>query len=149
MKYIQNEKKVYIFCSLCYTIKVKIGGPFMIYQPEMLCKHFKGKSLEEKNIYKIIQLGVDGKDIDTNKITYTGDGDLESAKNLVVYANIFQNNKLFVREYEDISRELTPEKQKQFDQVLKVQPLNDDEIAIVSSQKFVELKTKQTKEKFQ
>ena len=121
----------------------------MIYQIGMLCKHFKGKSLEDKNIYRIIKLGVDGKDINPNEITYTGDGELNTASNLVVYANIFQNNKLFAREYDDISGELSPEKQQQFNQVLKVQPLNSEEILTVSSPNFVELKKIQTREKFQ
>ena len=114
----------------------------MIYQIGMLCKHFKGKSLEDKNIYKIIKLGVEGKDINSKEITYTGDAELNSASNLVVYANIFQNNKLFAREYEDISAELNSEKQKEFAQKIKVQPLTDDEIAVVNSSEFASLKRK-------
>lgn len=121
----------------------------MIYQIGMLCKYFKGKSLEDKNIYKIIKLGVEGKDINSKEITYTGDAELNTASNLVVYANIFQNNKLFAREYEDISSELSPEKQQQYNQVLKVQPLNEEEISIITSPKFIELKEIQTREKFQ
>ena len=121
----------------------------MIYKIGMLCKHFKGKTLQEKNIYKIIKLGVEGKNIDTTTITYTGDGDLLSAENLVVYANIFQNNKLFAREYKDISSELSTEKQHLFDQILKVQPLTIEEIAIVNSPEFIEIKTALTQEKFQ
>ena len=84
----------------------------MIYKIGMLCKHFKGNNLLEKNIYRIEQIGVDGKDINSNLITYTGDNDLFTSKNLVVYSNIFQDNKLFVREYEDISKELDEEKKK-------------------------------------
>ena len=121
----------------------------MIYKIGMLCKHFKGKGLEDKNIYRIIKLGVDGSDINSNEITYTGNGELRTASNLVIYANIFQNNKLFAREYEDISGELSLEKQQQFNQIIKVQPLNDEEIAIVSSPNFIEIKEIQTKEKFQ
>lgn len=120
----------------------------MIYKIGMLCKHYKGKNLEDKNIYRIIKLGVDGKDIDLNKITYSGDRELKSAVNLVVYANIFQDNKLFAREYEDISGELSPEKQQQFNQIIKVQPLNNEEIAIIKSPKFIQAKEKQTIEKF-
>ena len=114
----------------------------MIYQVGMLCKHFKGKSLLEKNIYCIKSLGISGKDIDANKITYSGDYQLETAKNLVVYANVFQNNKLFAREYEDISAELTLEKQKEFAQKIKVQPLTDAEIVVVNSSEFASLKRK-------
>ena len=36
----------------------------MIYEICMFCKHFKGKTLEDKNIYEIIDLGISGKDID-------------------------------------------------------------------------------------
>ena len=120
----------------------------MIYKVDMYCKHFKGKTLEEKNIYKIIKLGVLGKDINTNEITYMGDGVLGTAKNLVVYANIFQNNKLFAREYEDISGALSPEKQQIFSQKFKVQPLTEEEIAIVKTPRFVELKENITREKY-
>lgn len=119
-----------------------------MYQVGMLCKHFKGKTLEEKNIYKIIKLGVSGKYISANEITYTGDGLLETAENLVVYANIFQNNKLFAREYEDISSELSQEKQQLFFQKIKVQPLTDEEIAVVKSPQFIKLKEIQTSEKY-
>ena len=63
----------------------------MIYKVGMLCKHFKGNNLLEKNIYRIEQIGVDGKDINSNLITYTGDKDLFTSKNLVVYSNIFQD----------------------------------------------------------
>ena len=121
----------------------------MIYEIDMLCKHFKGKTLEDKNIYRIIQLGVSGKDVDTNEVTYTGDGELQSAENLVVYANIFQNNKLFAREYEDISSELSQEKQKLFFQKIKVQPLTEEEIAVVESPQFIELKEIQTRARYQ
>ena len=120
----------------------------MIYKKEMLCKHFKGKTLEEKNIYRIVRTGVSGKDIDAREITYTGDGVLEFAENLVVYANIFQNNKLFAREYEDISSELSPEKQQLFSQTIKVQPLTEEEIAIVKTPRFVKLKENITREKY-
>ena len=121
----------------------------MLYQIGMLCKHFKGKTLEEKNIYRVIKLGVSGKDIDTNEITYTGEGMLDAAENLVVYANIFQNNKLFAREYEDISSELSQEKQQLFFQKIKIQPLTEAEIAVVKSPQFIELKEIQTRERYQ
>ena len=120
----------------------------MIYKIGMLCKHFKGKTLVEKNIYRIIMLGVSGKDISQDEVTYTGDGDLYTAKNLVVYANIFQNDKLFAREYEDISSELTQEKQEAFSQKLKVQPLTEEEIAIIQLPQFIRLKQIQTTEKY-
>lgn len=120
----------------------------MIYEVGMLCKHFKGETLEDKNIYKIIKLGVSGSEIDENEIKYTGDGELKTAENLVVYANIFQNNKLFAREYEDISSELSSEKQQQYSQKLKVQPLTKEEIDIVNDPQFVANKMIKTAEKF-
>ena len=120
----------------------------MIYKIGMYCKHFKGKTLIEKNIYQIIKIGVLGKDINKTEITYTGDGELKNATNLVIYANIFQNNKLFAREYEDISGELSQDKQNLFSQKIKVQPLNEEEIATIKSPQFAKLKEMQTKEKY-
>lgn len=115
-----------------------------IYKEGMLCKHFKGKTLEEKNIYRIIKLGVSGKDIDQSLITYTGDGDLMSSTDLVVYSNIFQGDKLFTREYSDISSSLTLEKQEEYNQDIRVQPLTDEEIKYVSTSDF-KLKKEQNK----
>lgn len=112
----------------------------MIYSVGMYCKHFKGKDLKEKNIYRIEKLGVEGTDIDETLITYTGDGELSLAKNLVVYSNVFQDNKLFAREYEDISGELSLEKQELFNQKIKVQPLTKEEIDIINDANFVEEK---------
>ncbi len=112
----------------------------MIYSVGMLCKHFKGKDLLEKNIYRIEQIGVNGTDIDESLITYTGDGHLRSAVNLVVYSNIFQDGKLFCREYEDISQELSDDKKAMYSQTLKVQPLTEEEINIVQDSIFAENK---------
>ena len=120
----------------------------MIYKIGMLCKHFKGETLLEKNIYRIEKLEVDGKDIDSSIITYTGDGVLLEAQNLVVYSNIFQDNKLFTREYEDISGELSKEKQEMFNQELKVQPLTDEEIETIKDEDFIEQKKKLVLSKF-
>lgn len=107
----------------------------MIYEIGMLCKHFKGTTLLEKNIYRIIKLNVSGNDIDNN-ITYTGEGKLEEATDLVVYQNIFQENKYFAREYSDISSELSIDKQNTFNQTIKVQPLTQEEIELVTSETF-------------
>ena len=120
----------------------------MIYKIGMLCKHFKGETLLEKNIYRIEKLEVDGKDIDSSIITYTGDGVLLEAQNLVVYSNIFQDNKLFTREYEDISGKLSKEKQEMFNQELKVQPLTDEEIETIKAEDFIEQKKKLVLSKF-
>lgn len=119
----------------------------MIYKIGMLCKHFKGKTLLDKNIYKIEKLGVAGTEIDEN-ITYTGDNTLLTAKNLVVYSNIFQENKLFAREYEDISKKLPDEKKEMYNQDLRVQPLTEKEIDIVNDLEFIEEKKKLVLSKF-
>ena len=84
----------------------------MMFKVGMLCKHFKGKDLLEKNIYRIEKIGVDGKDIDSSKIIYTGDKDLLLSKNLVIYSNIFQEDKLFAREYDDLVSELSDDKKE-------------------------------------
>ena len=112
----------------------------MIYEVGMLCKHFKGNDLLNKNIYRIEKLGVNGKDIDETKITYTGEGELKSATNLVVYSNIFQEDKYFCREYEDITQELSDDKKEQFNQTIRVQPLTEEEIMMVQDNTFIENK---------
>ena len=120
----------------------------MIYKVGMLCKHFKGTDLYEKNIYRIEKLGVKGTDIDESIITYTGDKELLMATNLVVYANIFQDNKLFCREYEDISGELSDEKKEMFNQTIKVQPLTSEEIELVNTKEFIQNKKELVAKKF-
>ena len=119
----------------------------MIYRVGMYAKHYKGESLLDKNIYQIEELLVRGKDI-SSEVTYTGKGTLENADNLVVYANIFQNNKLFAREYDDLARELTFEEQRMFGQTHMVEPLNQEEIKIIMSPEFREEKLRRTEEKF-
>ena len=120
----------------------------MIYKVGMLCKHFKGKDLLEKNIYRIEQVGVDGIYIDDSIITYTGESDLRSATNLIVYSNIFQDNKLFCREYEDISQELSSDKQQEFCQKIKVQPLTEEEQSFIGQESFIETKKQLVLKKF-
>ena len=120
----------------------------MIYKVGMLCKHFKGEDLLEKNIYRIEKLGVSGKDIDETFITYTGDGKLLFAKNLVVYSNIFQDDKMFTREYEDISGELSKEKQEMYNQQIKVEPLTEEEIDIINNEDYITEKKRRVLTKF-
>ena len=120
----------------------------MLYKVGMLCKHFKGTNLLEKNIYRIEQVGVNGSNIDESLITYTGDATLQSATNLVVYSNIFQDNKLFCREYEDISQELSDEQKDKYKQDLKVEPLTEEEQSIIEQEKFIETKKQLVLKKF-
>ena len=119
----------------------------MMYKVGMLCKHFKGKDLLEKNIYRIEKLGVKGTDID-DSITYTGEGDLYTATNLVVYSNIFQNNKMFCREYEDISSTLSDEKRELFHQDHIVEPLTAMELMLIESDNFNRMKHQSTLNKY-
>ena len=92
-----------------------------------LCKHFKGKTLDEKNIYRILEVDV----------TYSGDKSENPINNLVIYENIFQG-KIFARELEDLEAELSEEKQKEYGQVHRVEKLTDEEIEIVKN-KFEKL----------
>ena len=90
-----------------------------------LCKHFKGENLIDKNIYKILAVGV----------KYSGDKVEEKLENLVVYENIFQN-RIFTREYEDLVGEIEKEKQEKFHQKYRVEPLSKEEVEIVCSEEF-------------
>lgn len=93
-----------------------------------LCKHFKGNSLIEKNIYEIIAVDV----------IYTGEGANRPLDNLVVYKNIFKEGKIFTREYDDLIGELP--KEKQYDQKHRIEKLTEDEIKIVKSEQFIKEK---------
>lgn len=95
-----------------------------------LYKHFKGNSLLEKNIYEIIAVGV----------IYTGEGANKPLDNLVVYKNIFQEGKIFTREYDDLIGELSEEKQKQYGQKHRIEKLTEDEAKIVKSEQFIKEK---------
>lgn len=89
-----------------------------------LCKHFKGKNLDEKNIYEILEIGV----------KYSGDNSEKPIENLVVYKNIFQN-KIFARELEDLIEELPEDKQKLYGQKHRVEKLTKEEIEIIKRKK--------------
>lgn len=78
-------------------------------------KHFKGKTLTDKNIYEVLEMGV----------TYSGDK-AEGIGNLVVYKNIRQE-KIFARELEDLLAELPLEKQQEFGQKHRVEILTEEE----------------------
>lgn len=91
-----------------------------------LCKHFKGKSLVEKNIYEILEIGV----------AYTGENAKQRIDNLVIYQNIFQEGKIFAREYDDLVSKLSQEKQIEWNQEYRVQKLTEEEVAIVKSEQL-------------
>ena len=65
------------------------------------------------------------------------------------YSNIFQDNKLFVREYEDISKELDEEKKNLYKQNIKVEPLNDEEIKVLNDDNFISEKRQFVLKKYQ
>ena len=92
----------------------------MILKKGDLCKHFKGKNLQEKNIYEVLETGVN----------YSGDASENPIKDLVIYKNIRQG-KIFAREMSDLVAELTPEKQQEFGQKHRVDLLTKEEIEIV------------------
>lgn len=94
----------------------------MILKKGDLCKHFKGKNLQEKNIYEVLEIGVN----------YSGDASENPIKNLVIYKNIRQG-KIFAREMSDLVAELTPEKQQEFGQKHRVDLLTKEEIEVVKS----------------
>lgn len=94
----------------------------MILKKGDLCKHFKGKNLQEKNIYEVLETGVN----------YSGDASENPIKDLVIYKNIRQG-KIFAREMSDLVAELTPEKQQEFGQKHRVDLLTKEEIEIIKS----------------
>ena len=94
----------------------------MILKKGDLCKHFKGKNLQEKNIYEVLETGVN----------YSGDASENPIKDLVIYKNLRQG-KIFAREMSDLVAELTPEKQQEFGQKHRVDLLTKEEIEIVKS----------------
>ena len=94
----------------------------MILKKGDLCKHFKGKNLQEKNIYEVLETGVN----------YSGDASENPIKDLVIYKNIRQG-KIFAREMSNLVAELTPEKQQEFGQKHRVDLLTKEEIEIVKS----------------
>ncbi len=100
-----------------------------------LYKHFKGKRLIDKNIYRIISLNNKGKDLDSN-IEYTGSNDVSKATNLVIYLNIF-NKMLFAREIDDFYVELDKDKQNEFGQTHRVEPLTKEEEKMINTKEFI------------
>ena len=85
-----------------------------------LFKHFKGTSLDDKNICEVLEVGV----------KYSGDKSDTPIENLVIYKNIFQN-KIFARELDDLTAELSPEKQELYGQKHRAEKLTDDEIEYI------------------
>ncbi len=106
-----------------------------VFKVGSLAKHFKGKRLMYKNIYRIISFGNNGKDLDSS-IKYTGTKDVKEATNLVIYMNVF-NRKMFARELDDFYVELSKDKQEEFGQMHRVEPLSEQEEKRVNSKDFI------------
>ena len=93
-----------------------------MFQKGDLCKHFKGETLVEKNIYEVLETGV----------IYTGECEGMQGS-LVVYRNVFQEGKVFTREERDLLAELSPDKQEKFHQRTRVEKLTPEEIATIQT----------------
>lgn len=104
----------------------------------MLCKHFKGTNLIEKNIYEILAINVN----------YTGDNDLDLSS-LVIYRPLFQDGKFFAREYDDLVKELSIEEKQLYGQNYRVEPLSNEEIALLDDQDFIRQKIDYIESKYQ
>lgn len=102
-----------------------------------ICKHFKGETLVEKNIYQILAINV----------TYTGDNGLDLS-NLVIYKPIFQEGKCFAREYDDLVCELTDEQKEMYHQTMRVEPLTEEEKIMIQDQDFIERKHEYVNQKY-
>lgn len=102
-----------------------------------LCKHFKGSNLIEKNIYEIIAVNV----------KYTGEK-VDDLSNLVVYKALFQEDKYFTREYEDLVKELSDDEKNKYHQDTRVQKLSDEEILLLSDPEFIKEKEAFIKSKY-
>ena len=100
-----------------------------------LCKHFKGKDLIQKNIYEVLEIGV--------KYTGTAEGITDK---LIVYKNIFQEDKIFAREESQLAEQLEESKQKEFGQKYRVEKLTQEEIEMIKTEKFIKAKKEYMKE---
>ncbi len=89
-----------------------------------LYKHFKGTTLVEKNIYRIL----------ATNVIYSGNNDRDLS-DLVIYQNIF-DGKIFAREVSDLTGTLDSDKQDMYKQVHRIEELTDEEIATVKSEDY-------------
>lgn len=102
-----------------------------------IVKHFKGETLIEKNIYEILAINV----------KYTGDNDIDISK-LVIYKPLFQEDKYFAREYDDLICELSIEEKEIYGQDYRVQKLTDDELEQIKTKEFISDKEEYIKNKY-
>lgn len=90
-----------------------------------IVKHFKGETLVEKNIYEILAIN----------IKYTGDNEIDLSS-LVVYKPLFQSDKYFAREYDDLVSELNDEEKLKYNQDTRIQLLTEEELEIIKTNDF-------------
>ena len=100
-----------------------------------LCKHFKGKDLIQKNIYEVLEIGV--------KYTGTAEGIKDK---LIVYRNIFQEDKIFAREESELAEQLEECMQREFRQKYRVEKLTQEEIEMIRTEEFIKAKKEYMKE---
>lgn len=103
----------------------------------MFCKHFKGQNLIEKNIYEILAINV----------SYTGNNNVDLS-NMVIYRPLFQEDKYFAREYDDLVQELSLEEQELYKQTYRIEALTEDELKMIGEESFIREKLAYTKEKY-
>jgi len=109
-----------------------------MFQKGDLCKHFKGETLVQKNIYEVLETGV----------IYTGECEGVQGS-LVVYRSVFQDGKVFVREERDLIAEIAPEKQEKFHQRARVEKLTPEEIALIQTEEFQQAKAEFMRQKME
>lgn len=97
----------------------------MILKQGDIVKHFKGESLVEKNIYEIVAVNP----------VYTGEK--ETFPEVVIYTPLFQTDKYYVREYDDLVCELTSEQQELYHQQHRIDLLTEDELALIKTDEFI------------
>ena len=94
-----------------------------------LYKHFKGNSLVEKNIYRILDINP----------KYTGTSNFPN-DNFVIYESIFQDGLCFIREYNDLVQELSDEEKDKYKQNHRIEKLNDEELELIKDESFIKEK---------
>ena len=65
---------------------------------------------------------------------------------LIVYKNIFQEDKIFAREESQLAEQLEESKQKEFEQKYRVEKLTQEEIEMIKTEEFIKAKKEYMKE---
>ena len=103
-----------------------------------IVKHFKGETLLEKNIYKILAVNPE----------YTGTKEYVEDP-VVIYESLFQDDKIFVREYQDLVEELSEDEKELYHQVHRLEHLTQAELDLINSPEFIQAKKAFIEEKYQ